>query len=311
MPFSVEVPIYLRDEKMQQNTDAVQAAKREANSSDALLYTPLNSTIELPRSVSTDNWGRELAIELIYVTFASDIFDFRSLEAIREIEEKVLKMAAWRRYCALDWGTRAKEASKAYEHAVLTKDYAAIRQFQSTEFLSKMPCVPPSSVMWGCFCPEGTYTTQCRGGNNVVGCDVTHPWRKGPTDITPSSLPVKHAADFPPRNFSMPSYPPGLLNCRRPDGCHGIGDTNSLFDALDKDYVHSAIQHYARADPYADWSVLRFLFGCTDSTFGGGRMSGRALRSVFTVGLPIDGYSSAEDRQDEQMIPSFWTVQEL
>eukprot|EP01065_Artemidia_motanka_P024217 TRINITY_DN2885_c0_g1_i1.p1 TRINITY_DN2885_c0_g1~~TRINITY_DN2885_c0_g1_i1.p1 ORF type:complete len:1347 (+),score=396.91 TRINITY_DN2885_c0_g1_i1:67-4041(+) len=306
LPFSADVPLFLRGDQQQQYMDAVKAGQRDAK------FSPTGVNTNLPRSVTADENGEDLELELIYEPSIGDVFEIETLRTIRSIEQRIMQMPFWRRYCALDWNGRAQNASLAYEKAVQSKDFDLIKMYESDDFLQHMPCALPETALAGCVCPEGTalYTNdrgvlECKsaGTGRTISCNVSHPWPRKEGEVsyrTSEASPVLHDPSDPDIR-SIPSFPPGLLNCRRPEGCLGLGDTNELFDDLDPEYVRHAIGHYARSDPFVDWSVHSFVFPLTDSSFGGGTTVGGALRSRLRLGLPIKGYKSADDDQTGQV----------
>eukprot|EP01065_Artemidia_motanka_P042442 TRINITY_DN569_c2_g1_i1.p1 TRINITY_DN569_c2_g1~~TRINITY_DN569_c2_g1_i1.p1 ORF type:complete len:1268 (+),score=331.28 TRINITY_DN569_c2_g1_i1:81-3806(+) len=302
--FSTEVPIYLRSDIRQKNFDALAAGKTDAK------FSPTNTTEQLPRTVTVDDDGLDLQIELIYLpeNGVGDIFELDNLRKIRDVENQVMGLRAWHNYCMLDWDS----GEQGFAAASRAQDTAQLEKYRSAEFLSRLSCSHPRSVMWGCWCPEGTHATVinevygCRaagGTTPITGCDFSHPFPRGPDEERPTisgeNNPLK-ADPNSPGNNSVPGWPPGLLNCKRADGCRDGGKSSSLYE-FDPDYVRRAVNYYGQGDPYTDWSVYSFVFESTDSTFGGGQTTGRALRSVFKLGIPIAGYESSDDRQEEQV----------
>lgn len=48
---------------------------------------------------------------------------------------------------------------------------------------------------------------------------------------------------------------------------------------------------------------LRYYYFSADSTFGsGGSTTGKAVRTTFKFGFPLAGYSTVEDRTEEQLL---------
>eukprot|EP01065_Artemidia_motanka_P042443 TRINITY_DN569_c2_g1_i2.p1 TRINITY_DN569_c2_g1~~TRINITY_DN569_c2_g1_i2.p1 ORF type:complete len:1280 (+),score=352.61 TRINITY_DN569_c2_g1_i2:118-3840(+) len=305
--FSTDVPLYLRGDKQKEYRDAVEAGQRDAK------YSPANISVNLPRSVSVDEKGDDLVVEIIYEPEdVGDIYEIRNLQAIRDIDESVMQLPFWRRYCLLDWSLRALPAAQEYEAAVISGELDRINQYKSQEFLDRMPCTTPRSVMWGCLCPDGTHLSvengvaHCQASGTswpLTGCDVSLKWTKDVEEqmLDPSRNTPRRPDPFKPENHSIPGFPPGLLNCKRPGGCQGLGNSNALFEELDQTYVQQAISYYSQSNPHTDWSTYRFVFDSTDSAFGGGTTVGTALRSQFFLGLPIDGFASKDEDQEQQV----------
>jgi len=88
------------------------------------------------------------------------------------------------------------------------------------------------------------------------------------------------------------SYPSGLLNCKSPSCPRSEWQ-------LDAAFMIRKVAQYSTATFLVDMPETMFL-ASTDAQFGAGVTTAGALRSQFTFGFPLEGFSNTADRAEEQ-----------
>eukprot|EP01063_Lacrimia_lanifica_P008424 TRINITY_DN1545_c0_g2_i1.p1 TRINITY_DN1545_c0_g2~~TRINITY_DN1545_c0_g2_i1.p1 ORF type:complete len:1138 (+),score=349.38 TRINITY_DN1545_c0_g2_i1:40-3453(+) len=87
--------------------------------------------------------------------------------------------------------------------------------------------------------------------------------------------------------------PPGILDCRRTQGC----SRPEHFEPLNMTFARMKLNQYAAVNPFdqAASPAARRAYGYVDSAFGAGTVVGRALRTRFRFGAPVADFANLQD----------------